>query len=204
MDNLEREIQNYNDMGTSIDNLKTEFQMPERPTYNPSRTNYTDREPFRDNIDNRKQLRDDLGKDCKNCDKKDFSVNNFVKDLEKNLDNFDNLDFQSGPLPSNINIDFQKQKNKNKEIIEVPIIKKKKVKKVKKENTWDKNIYKFLLKIREPLIVVLLFILLNNNELIDLINRIPNINYFNNDYPSLIIRGIILAFIIYNLRNLTK
>ena len=200
MDNLEREIQNYNDMGTSIDNLKTEFQMPERPSYNQSRTNYTEREPFRDDI---KQLRDDLGKNCNNCDKKDFSINSFVKDLEKNLDNFDNIDFQSGPLPSNLNIDFQKQKNKNKnkEIIEVPIVKKKKV---KKESSWDKNIYKFLLKIREPLVIVLLFILLNNNELIDLINRIPNINYFNNDYPSLIIRGIILAFIIYNLRNLTK
>ena len=57
---------------------------------------------------------------------------------------------------------------------------------------------------REPFIVLLLFILLNNKDLIELINRIPYIAEMNSDYPSLIIRGLMLGLIIYNLKKYSK
>jgi hypothetical protein len=65
-------------------------------------------------------------------------------------------------------------------------------------------IYKLLIKIKEPLIIVLLFVLLNNVDFIALTYQLPFMNLTNNQYPSLIIRGIILAIIIYYLRKMDK
>jgi len=159
--NLEDELKNFDQMGSSIDKLDKK---------------YSDREMFKDI------------KTEGSCKDKNFNVTSFVSDLEKKLDNFDNIKFQS----SSSNINFTKS-----EKIEDSI----KIKQKKKKNVLEKKILNLLIEAKEPFIVILLFILLNNKDLIELINNIPYINYFNNDYPSLIIRGGILGLIIYNLKK---
>jgi len=205
MDNLdlERNLQNYNEMGTSITDLKAD-NLPK----------YADREPFKD-IPQKGQTGEtgmnQLKKECTNCDEKDFNVNNFIKDLEKNLDNFDNVDFQSGPLPSNLNENFQNQKKEKileKLVDDKPTMVDTKmksmnaIKKARKDKQSNNNkMYKILTKIRELVIIILLFVLLNNPELIQIVDQIPYMNYFDSPYPSLIFRGGILAIIIYYLKK---
>lgn len=160
--NLEDELKNFDQMGSSIDKLDKK---------------YSDREMFKDI------------KTEGSCKDKNFNVTSFVSDLEKKLDNFDNIKFQ----PSSSNVNFVKS-----EKIEDSI----KIK--KKKNVLEKKVLNLLIEAKEPFIIILLFILLNNKDLIELINNIPYINYFNNDYPSLIIRGGILGLIIYNLKKYSK
>jgi hypothetical protein len=163
MDDLEKELLNYNEMGTSIKKIKK------------SDTNL-----------------------------KKFNINNFIKELENNLDNFDNTNENINPVASNQ--DF----NKIRESFTEKVVNFEDDKDTSKEEltenrnyqTWNNKVYTFLVNIKEPLIVVLLFILLNNKDLILLTYKISFINNTENQYPSLIIRGVILASIIYYLRNL--
>ena len=187
---LEKELNNFDEMSSSIDKIKQDKK-------------YDNREMFKD------VQTDTKCKDCKDSKGKNFDINNFVSDLENKLDNFDNIDFQSGPTPSNLNEDFKN--HKKGKLIEKNIEKIGKInsdniniKPKKKHNTLDKKILKILVKRREPFIVLLLFILLNNKDLIELINRIPYIAEMNSDYPSLIIRGLMLGLIIYNLKKYSK
>ena len=187
---LEKELNNFDEMSSSIDKIKQDKK-------------YDNREMFKD------VQTDTKCKDCKDSKGKNFDINNFVSDLENKLDNFDNIDFQSGPTPSNLNEDFKN--HKKGKLIEKNIEKIGKInsdniniKPKKKHNTLDKKILKILVKMREPFIVLLLFILLNNKDLIELINRIPYIAEINSEYPSLIIRGLMLGLIIYNLKKYSK
>jgi len=175
MNNLENELNNFN--GTSIKSINKEDKY--------------DRDLFKDTAPSTK---------CKDCDN-NINVTSFVKDLENKLDNFDNLDLESGPMPSNVNIEFQNNiKNKSnkevEEIIEEP-------KKIKKPNL-NKKIYEILLKLREPLVIIFLFILLNNEELILMVNNIPYFNMLEGPYPSLILRGTIMAILIYYFKKYSK
>jgi hypothetical protein len=160
MDDLEKELLNYNEMGTSINKIKK------------SDTNL-----------------------------KNFNINNFIKELENNLDNFDNTNENINPVASNQ--DFNKIRESFTEKI-VNFEEDNNISEQELENyqTWNNKVYTFLVNIKEPLIIILLFILLNNKDLILLIRNISFINNIENEYPSLIIRGIILALIIYYLRNL--
>ena len=163
MDDLEKELLNYNEMGTSIKKIKK------------SDTNL-----------------------------KKFNINNFIKELENNLDNFDNTNENINPVASNQDfnkiresftekvVNFEDDKDTSKEELTEN----------KNYQTWNNKVYTFLVNIKEPLIVVLLFILLNNKDLILLTYKISFINNTENQYTSLIIRGVILASIIYYLRNL--
>ena len=153
MDDLEKELLNYNEMGTSINKIKK------------------------------------------------LNINNFIKELENNLDNFDNTNENINPVASNQ--DFNKIKeNFTEKIINFEEDNNISEKKLGNYQTWNNNVYTFLVNIKEPFIIVLLFILLNNKDLILLTHKISFINNIENEYPSLIIRGIILALIIYYLRNL--
>jgi AraC-like DNA-binding protein len=57
--------------------------------------------------EDRDLFKDDV-KTCKDCDNKD--VSSFVKEIEKNLDNFDNLDLEGPPMPANVNTEFKNQR----------------------------------------------------------------------------------------------
>jgi len=175
MEDIENTLNNYDEMGTTIDKIK-----------NPGRESQPNKELFRD------IFKDKEVTTCSNSGNKKFNVTNFVQDLEKNLDNFDDI---GGPLPANT--DFHQKK----ETFVDTIVKEEKPKTVKPvESSFD--IYTFLINIKEPLIIVLLFVLLNNIDLIALVYKIPYINGFQSHYPSLILRGIILATIIFYLRKL--
>ena len=74
MDDMERELLNFNEMGTSIEDLKV------------------DRDLFKDK---------DNSCSTGSCNKSTkFDVNNFVEELENKLDNFDDT-YEDEPMPSN-------------------------------------------------------------------------------------------------------
>jgi hypothetical protein len=184
MDNLDNDIRNME--STSISALKT-----------------VDRDMFKD-----------VKSDCqgKGCNETNFNVTNFVKDLEKNLDNFDNIDNDDVPLPSNLNQTFQDKRTENKleKILDETYTeeKQKKTKKTTKNSSkkyteidYKEKMLYFLKEARVPIITILLFILLNNPELIILVNSIPYLNAIPGPYPALILRGLILALILYGLKK---
>ena len=165
MDDLEKELLNYDNMGTTIEKIK-------KP----------------------------------NVSK--FNINNFIKELENNLDNFDNIK-DNNDTPA-----FNQNLKKNKENFTEKIINfdeeeyeeeeseyNSSEKELENIKNWNNKIYTFLVNIKEPLIIVLVFILLNNNDLILLTNKILCINKIENQYISLIIRGIVLAIIIHYLER---
>ena len=126
-----------------------------------------------------------------------FNVNDFVQDLEQNLDNFENLDnsdVNEDPKPANNDFNNDKKERIKIEVATKPTVK------ASASLSYNKMMQKFLIDIKEPIIIVLLFILLNNKYLIRMINSIPYMDVYQ--YPSLILRGIILAVIIYLLRKL--
>jgi hypothetical protein len=190
MEDMELDLNNFNEMGTSIDKIK--------------HIGMENKELFKDlNTSTRSTNTCGL--------KKNFNINNFVKDLENNLDNFDNIgnthDAQE-PQPSNI--DFKKEPTTH--FIETLINTTNTTNTTNTQNTPEINttqndtveysIYNFLINIKEPLIIVLIFILLNNNELVKIVNKLPFIKSSNSDYPSLILRGVLLAIFIYYLRKM--
>jgi hypothetical protein len=163
MDDLEKELLNYDDMGTTIEKIK-------KPNIN-------------------------LNK---------FNINNFVKELENNLDNFDNTnEYTETPA---FNQDFkQNVKERFTEDIvnfEEDDNNEESEKELENYQNWNNIILTFLLNIKEPIIITLVFILLNNNDLILSINKILCINKIENQYISLIIRGIVLTIIIHYLKKL--
>ena len=164
MDDLEKELLNYEDVGTTIEKIK-------KPNIN-------------------------LNK---------FNINNFVKELENNLDNFDNTnEYTETPafnqdFKQNVKerftediVNFEEEDENNEES----------EKELENCQNWNNIVLTFLLNIKEPIIIILIFILLNNNDLILSINKILCINKIENQYISLIIRGIVLAIIIHYLRKL--
>ena len=187
-EDLEKEIQNYQEMSTSINNIKT------------NETQY-EREPFSDTNINK-------GENCttKECtlNKANFSVDNFVKDLEINLDNFDNIQNDQGPLPANLSFANEKPKKKKIEHLENTVVETvdtvEPVENVPSAN-WKELIYHFLIEIKEPVIIIIIFILVNNPDFIRVVAKIPYLNRLNSTYPSLVIRGAILALIVYLLRK---
>jgi len=202
LDDLEKELLNYKEMGTSINKIRTN-----ETDFINRELRYNEREPFSDSKNKNTEC-DSTG--CK-TKKNNFSVDSFVKDLETNLDNFDNIKNTNGPLPSNINFKKEKMKVKNIEKFdesEYSEESKKSEEEPKKKKTSSsflsklkQRMYTILIEIKEPLIIIFLFILLNNTDLIKAITKIPYLNKISNNYPSLIIRGLILALLIYLLRK---
>ena len=186
MDDLEKELLKYNDMGSSINKIKNENQDNEN------------KDLFRDldTFSSEKKLNK-----TPKVDNKIFNVNTFVKELENNLDNLDNSDENIEPFASNQ--DFNKIKEDfTEKIINFEDEDSNESKYKKNDENWNNKIYNFLINIKEPLIIILLFILLNNNDFIELTYKLPFIKNINSHYPSLIIRAIILVSIIYYLRKL--
>jgi len=165
MDDLEKELLNYDDMGTTIEKIK-------KPNIN-------------------------LNK---------FNINNFVKELENNLDNFDNTNEYIEPPAFNQDFKQNLKERFTEDVVNFVEDNDNENDESEKElenyQNWNNTVLTFLLNIKEPIIIILVFILLNNNDLILLINKIFLINNIKNEYISLIIRGIVLAIIIYYLKNL--
>jgi len=191
-DELEKELQNYKEMSTSINNIKTN-------------ASHYEREPFKDinKVESCSLARSEprLNEVDRTLNKQNFSVDNFVKDLEINLDNFDNIQNDQGPLPSNLSFTNEKPKKKTIEHLENIVVEKKV--EIPSRN-WKELIYNFLIEIKEPVIIIIIFILVNNPDFIRVVAKIPYLNRIISTYPSLIIRGSIVALIIYLLRKNNK
>ena len=173
MNDLEKELDKF--QGTNISSINKEDKY--------------DRDIFKDNLS-----------DCKDCkDNKDIS--SFVKEIEKNLDNFDNLNLEGPPMPSNVNIEFKNQRKDKIIESQVKELKKEPKNKVNSKKNKKLEIRDILIELKEPIIIIFLFILLNNEELNIYINNIPYFNRIPGLYPSLILRGAIMASIIYYLRK---
>jgi hypothetical protein len=184
-DELEQELQNYKEMSTSINRIKN---------IEPVINNQFEREPFSDVNLGKKE--DCYTKECK-LNKTNFNIDNFVKDLETNLDNFDNIQ------PSNVSFVNEKLKKKKVENLENVVVEK--VEPIETHSiNWKELIYNFLVEIKEPVIIIIIFILVNNPDFIRVVAKIPYINRVSTMYPSLIIRGLILALIVYLLRKNSK
>ena len=173
MNNLEKELDTF--QGTSITSIN------------------------KDSAYDRELFKDVNSGECKDCNNKK-DITSFVKEIEKNLDNFDNLDLDNVPMPSNVNNEFKSQRKGKIIEKQVEELKKEPKKKILKKDLNDK-IDEVLKELKEPIIIVFLFILLNNNELEIHINNIPYFNTIPGPYPSLILRGITMALIVYYLRK---
>jgi hypothetical protein len=128
------------------------------------------------------------------------SMNNFVKNLEKDLDNYQT------PQPINYTKNMDPQ-NRLQDILprEIANVVESSKDYVKKEdNNIISNITSNLTKLlyNEIFIYTLLFILLNNNIIINLINKIPHIIRFDRFQLNLIIRTGLFGIIIYILKNI--
>lgn len=192
MDDLERQIMNFDQMGTSIDKIN-----------NPGVEN---KNLFKNNNPKEGTCGGTVNVGGKNINpSKNFVMTDFVQDLEDNLDNFDNIDITRGPKPANIDSDFKKKKETFVDSLAAFSTPSKiTIKKEEVSDNLNDTIYKLLIEIKEPLIIILLFVLLNNTEIIALTYQLPFMNLTDNQYPSLLIRGLFLAIIIYYLRKLEK
>lgn len=127
------------------------------------------------------------------------SMNNFVKKLERDLDNYPGND---NPLPSNYTKKMEPQ-NKLQSILPSEIAN---VVEPPKESIKENNYSDYLNKIKKIVsnnlfIYSLLFILLNNNIIVNLIDKMPKINNLQRFHINLIIRTLLFVGIIYVLKN---
>lgn len=138
-----------------------------------------------------------------NRPKKQQNMNRFVRELENNLDNFGKVNLNE-PLPVNFTKTMipKQALNIQKPKITEPMVNIESKKEPVKEETIIDMVKKFFNKIefREIVICMLLFMVLNNKLMIELIyNKIPYMNQLDSPYPNLIFRtiffGIILMFI---------
>ena len=125
------------------------------------------------------------------------NMNNFVKKLENDLDNFNN-----NPLPINYTKNMESQ-NKLQNILPVEIANVvEPPKQVVKQNNYSGYIDKIKKIVSTDLFIyTLLFILLNNNIIINVISKIPRIDKLNRFHINLIIRTILFIAIVYIIKN---
>ena len=121
-----------------------------------------------------------------------IDINSFILDLENNLDNIDNIDNKNNIDNIDKVHEYQHLENNKENNLEKNIENKK-----NNKECINKQVYTFLINIKEPLIIILLFILLNNKDLNILIDKIPYIDILPDNFLSLLLRGLVLAIIIY-------
>ena len=108
---------------------------------------------------------------------KDVNIGQFVKNVELDLDKMN-----SNNISINLSQDNIKPENKNME--------------VNTQNVFDN------FKHRDIVLYVLIFMLLNNKFIIEIIyDRIPFMKNINSPYPNLIIRGLLFGVIIYFIKK---
>jgi hypothetical protein len=142
--------------------------------------------------------------------KKQQNMNRFVRDLETNLDNFGRVNLNE-PLPVNFTKPmmakpvpvFQKQKHietmANANVTASATTKQEKKQESNKDESVIGRIKNYFNKIefREIIICMLLFMVLNNKIVIELIyEKIPFMQQISSPYPNLILRTIIFGLIL--------
>jgi len=144
-----------------------------------------------------------------NRPKKQQNMNKFVRDLENNLDNFGKVNLNE-PLPVNFTKPMIPKQvpsfTKPKLIETMGNIKQEKLEKqeIKKDETIldsFKNFFKSI-DFREIIICVLLFMVLNNKIVIELIyDKVPYIKTIDSPYPNLILRTLVFGIILIGIKK---
>ena len=152
--------------------------------------------------------------------KKAINMAQFAKNVEADLERFQNVrtDNYNEPLP--VNYFKNSISTNNRPILEQhnqysieqmnnvkPTINVKPIEEVKKDkkielNKQDDSFSKIINEYRDILMYVLIFILLNNKFIIEIIyNKIPFVNKIDNPYPNLIIRSVIFGLLIFAIKK---
>jgi len=134
--------------------------------------------------------------------KKEVNMELFVKNLESDLENFQNLNLNQ-PIPSNLSKNMiTKEKNEDDNIITDSIML------VSDNNNLissnDKpNFLKSILNYenRNIILYILLFMILNNKFIIQIIYDIPYINKISSTIPNLLLRSFIFGLIIFLIKK---
>ena len=123
----------------------------------------------------------------KKTKKKSINMNNFVRDLETNLENLSKKPTQYDIVNTNNNISSINLKgNINNE-------------KSGGSRTFYEQCIEF--KYLDIIFSILLFLLLNNKLSIEIIYKIPYINSIDSPYPNLLIRSIIFGLLIFLIKK---
>jgi hypothetical protein len=160
--------------GSSINNLNNSVKPNTLETIRSDRNKLTNNRPsdfidFKDNSNIYKP-------------KKNVNMNNLIKNLESDLKKYS---YNSDEILGNDNIPAAVNENPQKKIVVKDI----KTNTIQKSSNNDKI---------EILIYILIFMILNNKFIIDLIfNYVPYIKNINNPYPNLLIRSLLFGILLY-------
>jgi hypothetical protein len=158
--------------------------------------------------------------------KREINMNKIVKNIESNIDNYNRINFNE-PIPINFTKNLLTQNNDRQEQIlnletfsQVPHVETIKMKQNEELNTNYKQIIgeqqenkkeldqpSLLSKILgwrylDIIIYVLIFMLLNNKFVIELIyDRVPYIKTIESPYPNLILRSIVFGLLIFLIKK---
>jgi hypothetical protein len=119
---------------------------------------------------------------------RDINMSELVKNIESDLDNINMPKTIMSTINKKINNDSNNDSNNN-------------------INNHSNNYFKNIMNVkdfknRDILLYILLFMLLNNKFIIELIyEKVPFIRALNNPYPNLIIRSIIFGLLIYFIKK---
>jgi hypothetical protein len=134
---------------------------------------------------------------------KQQNMNSIVRDLENNLDNFGKVNLNE-PLPVNFTKSMIPKQIPKKKPIEFMSNEPKKSEPIKEQTIVDiiRNFFRKI-EFKEVIITMLLFIVLNNKIIIEMIyEKIPYVKIIQSPYPNLIIRTIIFGIILIIIKNL--
>jgi len=142
-----------------------------------------------------------------NRPRKQQNMNRFVRSLESNLDNFDKVNLNH-PLPVNFTKQMIPKQAPKQKIIETMVNYEPKKQKQEqtpiKEQSIIQSVKDFFIKIefREVIILMLLFMVLNNKIVIELIyDKIPYMNIIDSPYPNLIFRTLFFGIALITIKK---
>jgi hypothetical protein len=160
--------------GTNINNLNNSIQPSALDTIRSDRNKLiSNRQP--DMIDFKDNNNSNIYRP-----KKNINMNNLIKNVESDLKKYSSI---SDDILGNDNIPTAINEQPKKKVV----IKSTKTQPIRSNNDMI-----------EVLIYILIFMILNNKFIIDLIfNFVPYMNSFNNTYPNLLIRSVIFGLLVF-------
>lgn len=185
------------EIGTSVSTIKNKDQLKVNTDTD------IDYDKLIDNIQNSETIK----QVANNIKQKEVNIDQFIKNVETDLDKMGNFNYLKDlpinePLPANLSKDMIKHSNNQNQTDNSN-------EKTKINKDVDNDILNFLNKYLKYdglslgeygyiAIYLLLFMILNNKFIIELIyNIIPVLKKYNNPYPNLIIRTIIFGILLY-------
>jgi subtilase family serine protease len=131
--------------------------------------------------------------------KREINMNKIVRNIENNIDNYSRVNINE-PLPVNFskNMFNSNQSQIIESFSQIPSVETIKVNTQQVEKKGKKFGFKYL----DIFLYVLIFMLLNNKFIIELIyDRVPYIKSMDSPYPNLILRSIVFGILIFLIKK---